>query len=84
MTLALPITNVPLDKPRGAFKPCMWCGGESATFEESPAIDPAHHAARVKCEGCGRQIAWASERHVRKASRLTTSQNVTTKSEVLA
>lgn len=66
----LPINHVPLDKTKGAFKPCRWCGGEKASFEEAPVVDPAHHAARVKCEGCGRQIAWANARQVRKAERL--------------
>lgn len=70
MQTILPINHVPLDKPKGAFKPCRWCGGETATFEESPVIEPAHHAARVKCEGCGRQTAWASARQVRRAERL--------------
>ena len=66
----LPINHVPLIKPKGAFKPCMWCGGESAYLEPCPDIEPAHHAARVKCEDCGRQIAWASARQVRRAERL--------------
>lgn len=69
MIAALPIHHVTLDRRKGAFKPCMWCGGESATFEEAPVVDPAHHAARVKCEGCERQIAWASAMQVRKAAR---------------
>lgn len=69
----LPIHHVPLNKPKGAFKPCMWCRGELATFEETPIIEPARHAAKVKCENCGRQIAWASARQVRKAQRLVTA-----------
>lgn len=70
MMAVLPINHVPLARAKGAFKPCHWCGGETATFEEAPEIKPANHAARVKCEGCGRQIAWASARQVRKAERL--------------
>lgn len=71
MIPALPINHVPLQRPKGAFKPCQWCGHDKATFSESPVVDPAHHAARVKCEGCGRQIAWANARQVRKAHRMT-------------
>lgn len=70
MQPVLPINHVPLDRPKGAFKPCRWCGGEKATFSESPVIDPAHHAARVTCEECGRQIAWANASQVRKAERM--------------
>lgn len=70
MQPALPIQHVPLTRPKGAFKPCQWCGGSLASFEEAPVIEPARHAARVKCEGCGRQIAWANAAAVRKAERL--------------
>lgn len=70
MGVILPISNAILDKQKGAFKPCLWCGGTTATFEQAPEIAPAHHAARVKCENCGRQIAWSSERQVRRAERL--------------
>lgn len=71
MDQSLPINHVPLTRPKGCFKPCQWCGGEAATFKEAPVIEPAMHAARVVCEGCGRQIAWASARAVRKAHVLT-------------
>lgn len=27
MIISLPITSIPLDRPKGVFKPCMWCGG---------------------------------------------------------
>lgn len=70
MIHSLPIQHVPLTRQKGAFKPCLWCGGGMATFSESPIVDPAHHAARVICEECGRQIAWANARQVRKAERL--------------
>lgn len=71
MISALPINHVPLNRTKGAYKPCRWCGGESATFEEAPLVEPARHSARVKCESCGRQIAWASASQVRKAVRAT-------------
>lgn len=67
----LPIHHIPLEAARGAFKPCRWCGGELATFEAAPVVKPAEHAARVKCENCGRQTAWASNQQVRKAVTLT-------------
>lgn len=70
MDTAILVAHVPLFKPKGAFKPCRWCGCTVATFEEAPEIQPANHAARVKCEGCGRQTAWASARQVRRAERL--------------
>lgn len=69
MTCALPIHSIALTKPRGAFKPCTWCGGETGTAEVAPVIEPARHAARMKCESCGRQIAWMSPKQVRRAMR---------------
>lgn len=68
MQPALPILNVKFDGLRGAFKPCMWCGGAVARFEALRATDPEFHGARVICDGCGRQIAWASVQQVRKAA----------------
>lgn len=71
----LPLYHVPLHKPKGAFKPCRWCHGEYAKFDHAPEILPANHAAKVICEECGRQIAWASARQVRKAGSMTPSPN---------
>lgn len=68
MQPALPIINVKLDGLRGAFKPCMWCGGAVAHFEALRPTDPTFHGARVICDGCGRQIAWASPAQVRQAA----------------
>lgn len=70
MIPALPINHVPLQRPKGAFKPCQWCKHDTARFEALRETDPDFHAARVICEGCARQIAWASARAVRKAERL--------------
>lgn len=66
----LPLISVPLTRPKGVFKPCMWCGGASGRIEEAPAIEPALHVGRMRCEACGRQIGWVSARALRKAERL--------------
>jgi hypothetical protein len=70
MIPALPILHVPLQSNKGAFKPCQWCMGVTARFVEKRPTDPEFHAARVLCEICERQIAWASARACRKAERL--------------
>lgn len=70
MIRALPINHVPLNRPKGAFKPCLWCKHGFAQFVGIRESDPDFHAGRVLCEGCGRQIAWASARAVRKAERM--------------
>lgn len=66
----LPIPSIPLNRQKGVFKPCRWCGGEIGRAEEAPVIEPALHAARMICEGCGRQTGWLSARALRKAERL--------------
>lgn len=70
MTAPLPIINIPLDRPKGVFKPCRWCGGAIGRAEEAPEIVPSRPAARMICEGCGRQTGWLSARALRKAERI--------------
>lgn len=63
------IGGVTLDKARGCFKPCMWCESDNATFDTYIENNPLNHAAKVVCNSCGRQIAWAGQRDVRRAIR---------------
>lgn len=64
------IAFVSLTKPRGIFKPCMWCGSEVGRIEPAPKIEPANHAGRMICAGCDRQTGWVSARALRQAKRM--------------
>ena len=66
----LPIHTGPLKARRGAFKPCRWCQGDLATFDNGKRFQEEGPAAKVICEQCGRQIAWANAKQVRKAAEM--------------
>ncbi len=63
------LENVALDRPRGCFKPCMWCDSDKATLDTDIINNTLKHAAKVVCNSCGRQIAWAGQRDVKRAIR---------------
>ncbi len=61
--------SIPLQALHGIRKPCRWCGGASGLVDEAPKIEPANHAGRMICEGCGRQTGWVSAQALRRILR---------------